>query len=187
MQILPFMLNGIDDMQTQLAILWVQLYILFHNKEKYERVTGSLLKEIYEKLLQFHQVFDATIALHMPSKGNTIKYHKKSHITDTFRRLGALKHCDSDQFEHDDHKRDKAGYRGTSRRVKGNAFLRELITRNRQVAIAKAGRHIKDVQKYKTAFMTAADTSSSQLYSNGMKVQLSQLAPGAHAGDSGTL
>ncbi len=67
------------------------------------------------KMLQFHETFQQSFAKLMPSKGNTIKYHRLAHAADTIRRYGCTKHI-SAQFYEALNKWEKLHYKATSRR-----------------------------------------------------------------------
>lgn len=75
--------------------------MLRHNKRCASKISEADLIKIDEALMKFHHKFSLLIAPLMPSKGDTIKYHKLSHITAQIRRLGLLKHMDGNFFEAD--------------------------------------------------------------------------------------
>jgi hypothetical protein len=66
-----------------------------HGKNKQPIITDKRLHDINTAMREFHESFRGTIALVMPSKGCTIKYHKLSHVTEVIKRLGNLKEYDA--------------------------------------------------------------------------------------------
>ena len=75
--------------------------MLHHNKKCASVISEDDLVKMDKAIMKFHAKFMSTIAGLMPSKGNTIKYHKLSHMVEQIRRLGNLMHTDGNFFEAD--------------------------------------------------------------------------------------
>ncbi|GAX78381.1 hypothetical protein CEUSTIGMA_g5823.t1 [Chlamydomonas eustigma] len=110
MQVLPFLLDGLDDDLVEVAALYVMRYKLAFNKQVVPNITESTLIQIDETLAAFHEKIQSTLASHMPSEGQTIKYHKLSHITTWIKRLGDLKHIAAQFFEGRHHRSGRNAY-----------------------------------------------------------------------------
>jgi len=99
-------------------------------------VTELDLCDIDNALRHFHKAFSAHLAPYMKSGGNTIKYHKMSHIPDTIRRFGPLKHISSQSFEHA-HAPLKHAARGGNMQVSGHTGSFQLVKQVRIRELAK--------------------------------------------------
>ena len=75
--------------------------MLHHSKKCSSIMSEADLVKLDKAIKKFHAKFMSTLAELMPSKGNTIKYHKLSHLIEQIRRLGNLKHTDGNFFEAD--------------------------------------------------------------------------------------
>jgi len=100
------------------------------------KVTEQDLAEIDLALLHFHELFSEHLAPLMPSGGNTIKYHKLSHITDNMRRFGPLKHISTQTFEYA-HAPLKRAARATNMQTSGHASSFQLVKQVRMRELAK--------------------------------------------------
>lgn len=94
---------------------WIVSYNLRHRKLTQIQFTRADLVAIDESILAFDESFRKTIAKHMATEGNTIKYHKLSHVTALMERLGNVHHFDANFYE-SDHRYVKGVHSRTSQR-----------------------------------------------------------------------
>eukprot|EP00798_Chlamydomonas_sp_ICE-L_P001924 gene1924-biopygen14746 len=124
MQILPHILNDIDDDMTRLACLWISAYKIRHRKGCDPHITDAVLKSMDDSISEFIKFFLKTLGRFMKSGGNTVKMHKLLHVTTLIRRLGHTENFNSNFYE-SDHKKVKQDYQRTSKR--STTFLQEMI------------------------------------------------------------
>lgn len=117
--------HGISDTLCDLACRWVKLYMVKHRRNTSQHVTQTDLIEMDRLLLEFHELYQDTIAKYLPSRGNYIKYHKLAHFTTIVRRLGVAKHYNAQFFEAA-HSHTKKVYQGTSKRR--TTFIPEMVS-----------------------------------------------------------
>lgn len=155
-----------------------------HRKNTHSYFTDSDLATLDDTIEAFQVKFQATIAPLMPSKGNTIKWHKLSHLTTGIRRLGAPKH-ENAQFMEQRHSLVKAIYNGGCKRARGDADLKDVVkkTRIHDIVNVVDVRDLSDVRAVrKTVYVHTAQTGKPGLVKSGNIVRMRELA-GDNTGD----
>eukprot|EP00955_Chlamydomonas_euryale_P082389 363717-Chlamydomonas_euryale.AAC.2 len=106
-------------------------------------------------LAAFVKGFETTIAAHTPSRGNTIKMHKLTHVVDAIKRYGSLCHITSNFFQQS-HRVTKQAYGGSSKCTgAAPAFEQESATHIRVRGTAMSDMAPEDVRSNKTAYLAA--------------------------------
>eukprot|EP00798_Chlamydomonas_sp_ICE-L_P015133 gene15134-biopygen24195 len=137
MQILPHILNDIDDDMTRLACLWISAYKIRHRKGCDPHITDAVLK-----------------------RGNTVKMHKLLHVTTLIRRLGHTENFNSNFYE-SDHKKVKQDYQRTSKR--STTFLQEMVRKGAQRQASKMLLKELVPTSRSTSYVMASKSGSHQL------------------------
>lgn len=128
-------------------------------------ITVDDLVEMDTALLEYHKAFERTIAPLMPSKGQTIKYHRLSHVTDSIRRHGHLREMHAQFFE-GSNKEEKASYKTTTGRFTDDQHLEGMVTNQKmRRALEKKSTMNQDevIQSRKSAYLTAAESGNNTL------------------------
>lgn len=153
--------------------------MLLHRKNVKEDVTDDALAEIDVSILDFHAVHTRTIAKGMKSQGQTIKYHRLSHVTGVMRRLGQLKEYDA-QFYESANRLEKALYKRTPGRQVNEQHLDGMVVKQRTQAIAKA-RNTFDpdagVRNKRSAYIAAAESGENTLVSTRIPIHTNGFTP----------
>jgi hypothetical protein len=150
-----------------------------HRKNASADITEEVLQDIDSKIKDYHEVFKATIAKSLPSKGHTIKYHRLSHVTDVIRRLGHLKEYDA-QFYEAANRHEKALYKRTPGRQVKEQHLEGMVIRLRTQAMASA-RNTYDpdatVRNKRSAYIVAAETGEHAMVAVRIPLHTNGLTP----------
>jgi hypothetical protein len=110
----------------------------------------------------------------MKSEGQTIKYHRLSHVNEVRRRLGQLKEYDA-QFYESANRLEKALYKRTPGRQLNDQHLDGMVIKQRTHAIAKARNTFDpdaEVRNKKSAYIVAAESGENTLVSTKIPMGL---------------
>jgi hypothetical protein len=144
---------------------WVTSYMIRHRKNRPDEITEDDLVEVHASILKFHNSFKSTIATVMKSEGQTIKYHRLSHVVSSIKRLGPIREYNAQFFEASN-KDDKTAYRTTSARLTDDEHLAGMVV-NQELRRALESRSTFDqdnlVKKRQSAYMKAATSGENAL------------------------
>jgi hypothetical protein len=102
--------------------------MLLYRKRHTLELTDADFKDISAAITKFSIKFKATIARHMPSRGNTIKFHKQVHAPQCMQLLGNLSNVHA-QFMEAKHHRLKTLHAATNKRE--DTFLDQMVRKAR--------------------------------------------------------
>lgn len=131
-----------------------------HRRNQPEDITDQVLDDVQKSILDFHTSFKSTIAPVMKSEGQTIKYHRLSHVVPSIKRLGPLKEYNA-QFYEASNKDEKTAYRTTNARLTDDEHLAGMVI-NQELRRALENRSTFDqdkiAKKRESAYLRAATT-----------------------------
>lgn len=140
------------------ACRYAVVHMSVHRKNTHPYFTEQDLVALDEAILAFQEKFMVTVAPLMPCKGNTIKWHKLSHLTNGIRRIGAPKH-ENAQFMEQRHAAVKAYYNGGCKRPRDDADIQNVVRKTRVHGVAKV-LDVHDLSVEREARETAYTTTA---------------------------
>lgn len=161
--------------------------MLRHRKNVHDDIHEADLKAIDASILAFHSKFKETIAPLMASEGETIKYHRLSHVTHSIRLHGHLRETHA-QFYEGSNKEEKIAYRGTSGRMTDDEHLEGMVV-NQQMRRVLRQKSTFDqdstVVARKSAYLVAASEGKNTMNASELFVLSTRFDPPLE-GDRGT-
>lgn len=153
--------------------------MLLHRKNVKEDITDVSLSEMEGAITEFHDVHKRTIAKVMKSEGNTIKYHRLSHVIGVIRRLGHLKEYDA-QFYESANRLEKTFYKRTPGRHANEQHLDGMVVKQRAQAVVKAKNTFDadaDIRSKKSAYIAAAESGQNTMVSTRIPLHTNGTTP----------
>lgn len=138
-----------------------------HRKNRPSNMNVGSLDAIQKALAKFNASFKRHLAPVMPSKGNTLKYHKLSHVTQSIRRLGHPREY-SAQFYEASNKQQKTSYNGTNKKKTKGKFLKDMVTHQSirlAVSTVSSFNVEAEVKRRSSAYLEASKTGENTMAS----------------------